>query len=336
MKPILYTALLLVVPAISFAQPTITKMENHTIGTVVKQARDSTHFPAPGSAGASQTWNFTTLVPQDTLTERIVAPSSTMFGTNFPYASYARIADGGRYTYIQKTPTENYMVGAVDSGSGTTVKYYDKTVFSQTPMTYSKSVNDVYTCLSSMSADTSKGTTQMVADGWGTLVLPNGTFTNTIRVKMQIHQVDSIQVGSNKMPGILDATTYMWYDDQHHSPLMRWDSTHYDYTLGQINVTNVTYLLSETYPVSVKDVPKERRYIATLVNNRLFVCGKFDIGRKYNVSLFSLNGQMIQSAQLEGDGQLQMPMNNDLPVGMYVVTLQGPDGNLDRIRAVRQ
>ncbi|MCD6063335.1 MAG: hypothetical protein K0R82_1246 [Flavipsychrobacter sp.] len=335
MKPILYTTLLLAVSASALAQPTITTMENHTIGTTVKYARDTINFPAPGNAGVNQTWNFTSLVPNDTITERVVAPLSTSFGANFPDASYVRISNKGSYTYIQKTASENYMAGMVDSASGTITKYYDKTVYSQTPLTYLKSMNDSYTSLIAASTDTSKGSVQAVADGWGTLVVPSGTFNNTIRVKLLIHQVDSIQAGPMKIPGILDATVYLWYDNQHYSPIMRWDSTHYDYTFGQIVTTSINYLVSETYPVSVKDVVNNKLSRAFIGGAKLIVDGNFEYGL-HTVSLFNLSGQKIQSAELMGGSRLEMPVYTDLQTGMYLATIQEPNGNIETLRVIKQ
>jgi hypothetical protein len=321
------------------AQPTITKMEDHSIGTVVRQVQcDTAGVTGPGSAGANQSWNFASLAAIDTMTDRIVPPTSTSFGSNFPDASYARITNDGSYTYIQKTATDNYLVGAVDSLTNTITKYYDKTVFAQKPLTYLKSVTDSYTSLNtSTGTDTSKGTIQAVADAWGTLVLPNGTFSNTIRVKLQIHQVDSIQAGPNKVPGILDATTYLWYDNQHFSALMRWDSTRYEVLSFQTNVKTITYLLNETYPVSVSHVAaKQQVYSVSLQAGKLVIYGQLAKGAAYNVSLFDLNGKKLHAANVTAADRLEIPVYTDLPQGMYLVTVQGADGQLDAIRVIQQ
>lgn len=221
MKNRITILVLAIIPAFSWAQPTVTNAEDFTIGTVLTFQKCEPKGINEGKSGANQTWDFSKLVSlPETTTEWMVLPSSTTHGHLFPTANQVEKYSDGSFVYVNKTENENYIVGYVDTTSiYPPTDYPDPMLFAKRPIKYGMVITDEFV----MKGSAAKGTVTIEADAYGTLILPNGTHDNVLRVKItEVHPWFTFSV-------------YVWFDGIHTSALLKID-----------NQPNVEYLLSET------------------------------------------------------------------------------------------
>lgn len=203
------------------AQPIITNAEDFTIGTTLKfQHCDPTGVDV-GKPGKKQVWDFSQLkLIADTTIEWMLDPSTTSNGKLFPSANQVEKYSDGRFVYVNKTKDENFIVGFIDTTASWPATHYpDPMLFAKRPLEYGKIITDEF----EMKGSTAKGTVTINPDGYGTLILPNGTHKNVLRVKI-----------TEEHPWF-KFTVYVWFDGIHTSALLKIDDQ-----------PNVEFLLSET------------------------------------------------------------------------------------------
>jgi hypothetical protein len=141
-----------------------------------------------GQAGASRTWNFANLkTTNETSVQTFLDPAKTPKGSQFPTATLAeQYVDDGEtaYDYIRITTSAYEIIGSANSNE--VEKYTNPLVGIRFPMTYNSTFKDtaviVTPDLSSGMNDTSIIFTDVIADAWGSITTPLGTF-NCLRVK---------------------------------------------------------------------------------------------------------------------------------------------------------
>lgn len=234
MKKQFLLIILVTISNLVWTQPVITNAEDFDIGTVLKfQKCDPTSVSA-GNAGANQTWDFTSLITlSDTSTEWILDPSSTTHGSLFPTSNMVVKVSNGQFTYVDKTVNENNAVGFIDTTSTYPPSYYpNPMLLAKRPLNYGTIVTDTFT----LSGSPALGTVTFDPDAYGTLILPNGTYNNVLRVKIsQVHPWFTYIV-------------YVWFDGITKSALLKID-----------NQPNVEYLLSETL-VGITEIKKQKTF----------------------------------------------------------------------------
>lgn len=160
--------------------------------------------------GANQTWDFTALTGSPT-TYNYISLSDASQSNTFPSANIVESATGYEGYAISNSSEYSYA-GQFVPGS-VRVIYTDKREFLKFPMTYNDVFNETFggPVLNIAAAQTfyRSGTTQIKADGHGTVILPSGTYTNVLRVR-------SVAEYSDEYQGIplyfYNDTIYTWYD----------------------------------------------------------------------------------------------------------------------------
>lgn len=221
MKKHLILLLVLIVIKHSCAQPIIQNAEDFDIGTVLQFQKCDPEGINAGGSGENQTWDFSNLISlAETSTEWMLDPSSTTNGYLFPTSNLVVKVSNGQFTYVNKTIDENNIVGFIDTTSSyPATQYTNPMIIAKRPLYYGVVVTDTFM----LSGSPSIGIVTLEPDAYGTLILPNGTHNNTLRVKItQIHPWFSY-------------TLYVWFDGITKSALLKIDNQPY-----------VEYLLSET------------------------------------------------------------------------------------------
>jgi hypothetical protein len=208
------------------AQPTITSSMAPQPGQSETLYDVDETTVTPGPAGANQTWNFSNAVPLGTSNvTNYVSPSSTPFASLFPNSNLAIDGSSGTdtsYVYLQNTSTltQNLGVYVGTQGQSVTFSFSDPQTVIAYPFTYTTSYTDLYATSFTLSpfpgitiAQYIYGSTSALGDGYGTLITPAGTFTNTLRVKnINIQHDSSVYIGL-PLPGDVSTTyttTYTW------------------------------------------------------------------------------------------------------------------------------
>lgn len=217
MKRLLLTVSLLAAATLSaIAQPVLDQTAVGQPGDVFYLGIQDTFAPgfSIGSPGANQTWDFSNLLVNGTDTLWFLNPGSTSYGSNFPAANLAikQASLGDGEAFLESTSNHLDILGVAGDllgmGSPMVIPQNPPSRIAQFPFTYGNSFNN--TTVIDVRADASGfgvpfvdsaryknvQDRMLLADGYGTLVLPVGVFNSVLRVKEINSQKDSIWVHS--------------------------------------------------------------------------------------------------------------------------------------------
>ena len=200
------------------AQPTVTKDWAPQIGQTLS-SQVAAEAPDPGEAGANKTWNFAEVIPNDTLPAfpfTYVDPAGTPFASDFPTATLALTTMGiNTYSYSRVTDDKIEMLGNGLEGTGFLQTYSDPITEIVFPFTFGSTFQDTFAGIAALMGiqTTNYGHKTVEADAYGTLVLPNGSFEDVLRIKTEMTQTDSVAIGGGVFTkAITTSTNYVWID----------------------------------------------------------------------------------------------------------------------------
>ncbi|MEO6303619.1 MAG: hypothetical protein ABIP51_10630, partial [Bacteroidia bacterium] len=165
----------------ALAQPTLTGANINPVIGEMFAIKNSNSSVAPGSAGASQTWNMTGLLVASSGTTTFMSVASTPSGSAFPAANIAGF-DGANYAYSNNTSASSLNQGAV--GNNVVFSYGNPETILTFPTNFNNSGSDAWQCIFTTSSITftRSGTTTVTADGYGTITTPANTYNNAMRM----------------------------------------------------------------------------------------------------------------------------------------------------------
>jgi hypothetical protein len=316
-------------------------MESLTVGNSFKYINaNSINVPQgtmPGGSGANQTWDFSGLGTGvagtgniDTTKIWVMQTSAMTFGVNFPTSTYMKKSIlskfGTLYEFFAESPTGVYMQGFVDSINTSITKYPNNVLTGVKPITFNTTRSDTFTRNYSFGSTpmTSGGTVKFIADAYGTLKLPGKTFSNVLRVKMEMVQNDSGMNGSQQMKIETLRTYYAWYNTANNLPLMQWDSTYMKSTPGSPGQSLTLKYLSGAVDVGVDNTtPIIKDGEAWFTHDQLVMKAAFEAGHAYDVALFNINGQQVYNSYFTSAGGQQAVNLDRIPEpGIYLLCLQ--------------
>ena len=215
--------LMLFSTSIIFSQISIDASDAPAIGTVLNYATDTllTGITA-GMSGTNQSWDFTGLDADETLTNNVVDPTTTPSTDIFPNADIAFESDG-LYSYASIDEVGLYALGGSTDQGGVefTVAFDPLQQLLANPTTYGTTFNSEFGF--ELEADGSLfgvdsirvrevGTTSSEADATGILTVPAGDF-DVLRVYTETNTIDSIWVkffGFWSLLDVQESTSYSY------------------------------------------------------------------------------------------------------------------------------
>ena len=131
--------------------------------------------------GIGQTWDLSGITQTGSGVQTWNAPSSSTAAANFPDADLV-IFTGAREQFVQFTSSSSFILGSQQQGIISTCS--DPMERMKFPCTYGTSWSDNGTCSYTDQGTEYPSTTvaQFEADGYGTLILPNGTVNNVLKL----------------------------------------------------------------------------------------------------------------------------------------------------------
>ena len=212
----------------AIAQPTLTAATSiPTAGLNV-----TLHYTALGTtsvvggSGANQNWDLSGL----SFTRRTENHGYRSCGSSDDCARYPGTTilashpqmNGVQSYYFAGSSTALMRIGNKDSVSGTSFHHIftDAQEILRFPMGYNSGFVDAFAAIDTATNGTTthyrRGNDTVLADGWGTLKTPSGTFTNVLRVKEIIHERDSsYRLPTGVIVDSLRYEVYSWYDAAH-------------------------------------------------------------------------------------------------------------------------
>lgn len=209
-----------------YAQPTVPQLGFSPGMTIVLDSE----FPitSPGASGANVTWDLSSAVfsgANYTYTAQSI--SSVPGAGQFPNANAAYqvdLTDGfsGYYFF-------DYTVGFTDHGeliTGTgldlVAPYSDPMTYCTTPIIFGGSGSDTYAFASTNNTITSNttGTITWNVDAYGTLVLPNATYTNVLRVRTLEVETTTTIISGFPITNESQEESWLWFKAGYPLPLL--------------------------------------------------------------------------------------------------------------------
>ena len=226
MKKLYTLAATLLATTSLLAQNTLTSADITYLGDGFYQKECDTTGVQAGAAGNGITWDFSGLIPKtDSTFLDYIDPATTAYASSFTAANVALEEENGALSYFELTTDEyNYYGSVTDDGTGGTIKYTysDPARYFSFPLAFGNTSSDNlaagYTAGGLVYTRT--GTIDTEYDGFGTLILPTGTFTDVSRVKIFEDNHDVATVQGFPINVDVSITTYEWITKGNKSPLL--------------------------------------------------------------------------------------------------------------------
>jgi len=210
MKKITFLSLFIVllISVRTIAQPTLTAATSNPVaGNVFLQHQIG--YDDPGVIGANITWDFSGVFEISTVTNTFSLPSATPYASLYPSANLASTINSGGTIYYSyfNTSTSSYTLNGMNIPSmATSMPYTDPEKLLSYPFTYNSTYTDAFA--TTVSGYDRHGSVTVLADAYGTIILPYGTITNVLRVKATETYADYI---SGSAVTNYTSTNYYWY-----------------------------------------------------------------------------------------------------------------------------
>ena len=318
----------------SFAQPVLTGANLNLVpGDLSYYNKCDTAGVKIDAGGPGHLWNYGVLAIIKTDTMHVVACSSTPYCDSFPAGSIAVAyspvnvgywvgnndfcmgvgshSDQVGYSYVLRQDTMKYPVSYPMSWNDTSLEAYDTTFASSHLLRRGRSI----------------------VDGYGTLILPSGTFTNVLRIHNVVYLTDSNFTGGSL--GVFNYRTdvYVWYVPGYHFPLL------------SIEVDNdlVTGAIQDVYCVNYSSGPGIAKLL--VVNDqvpgiRVYPNPANDVIRvgglqsMVNYRLLNIVGSELRSGSLDAANNV-VPVN-DLASGIYMLEVSNAYGEKSINKIIKQ
>ena len=273
----------------AMAQPVLTHANTSpTVG--MNTVYYSTNITSPGAAGANVTWNFATIPNNGNSTASYIACSAApdcgvMTGANVVMSGV------GNYIYYNAGTSALSVRGI--KVNNVLFDYNNPEDYLRYPFafndSYADSVNATFTSGSPM---VRKGQTTVTADGWGTLILPTGTFTNVLRV----HRAS---VYSDYVMGVpmfhYTSAWYVWYQPGNHDVLLSTNAV----TIGGGGGTTTNSVYSNQTPLGITENPTLAGTLQVYPNpakDMIHVKFTTDARSTVSITLTDMTGRLVTEA----------------------------------------
>lgn len=315
------------------AQPVLNSNTTLPVGTevgIVRVADNSINNQ--GAAGSNITWDFSAMQPLNSQTAAFLIPDATPFAGNFGNAnvavSYENSLQMGsamvRYEFFSSLAS-GLIKNGLSTAQGVQVSYSDPQNALSFPFTYGTTQTDDFaaTFMTAGQSVEESGTISVAGDAYGTLLLPNTTINNVLRVRVLQTYTDVVQSGEL----VFNVETYAWFHPELAYPLL---SISTENVVGSpTSVRTIHYAqftpstsISDIYPNFVVDSAPNPATELTHIN--FYMPQPADV----QLAVYNSLGQKIEHLLRDhlSVGKYSIPLSvTDYPAGMYFVqiTLNG-------------
>ena len=262
-KHLLILASLLASCIHAIAQPVFTSADNPQVGDSFTYYNCTA--ATPGAAGPNVTWNFSTVTSTSNYGAKYDLCSSAPNCSIFSGSTNIEAIPSQHFTDFLILDANHYAINGIYGNSNAYI-YTDPMDILRYPVNYNDSFIDSFASHFTISPYNylERGHNHFTADAWGTLILPTGTFTNTLRFHSVEVYTDSVL---NTTPSVTKDSidNYSWQAPGYREYLFsivkvfqngNLISSTYSYT-GQlpasVTKTNQAITSFDTYPNPVKD-----------------------------------------------------------------------------------
>jgi hypothetical protein len=212
---------------IAQAQPVLNNATTLPVGNSVGIVRiNNSSIVNQGAAGSNITWDFSTIQAQSSQTASFMVPDATPFAGNFGNANVAISYENNlqmgsamvRYEFFSSLAS-GLIKNGIATEQNVVVSYSDPQEAFTFPFTYGTTQTDDFaaTFVTAGQTVTESGTISVNGDGYGTLLLPNATINNVLRVRILQTYSDVTATGGEIQ---FSVETYAWFHPELAYPLL--------------------------------------------------------------------------------------------------------------------
>lgn len=317
MKKYLLNILFIAIAITTFAQPTLTQSGcSPIIGDFFPV--NTGNYVSPGSAGANQNWNLTSITPTSVTNYTAVTVASTPNGASFPNANICLFGGPSSYLYFNSTSSTYEFYGLNQNPS--VHIYSDPEDQLHFPFNYTDTYSDNLAAISNSSTPnfTRTGVVNVTYDGYGTLTLPNGVFSNVARV----HRLRTFTDNFASSAITFTYNVYDWYMIGTHHPVATVFTA--SNSLGG-NASYGYYLNNLTTDIGQNSfIENELNISPNPASEVLFI---ELTGNESDVEMYDVAGKIVRSNKIEGYGSDKITLNvSDLENGVYFIKISSGSG----------
>ena len=314
------------------AQPTLQYPQNAPqIGDVTEINFVATNGLSTGATGPDVNWDYSELSTLYGGQITAIDPAQAPAGNEFPSANVALNMGDTIFTYVL-TNTEGYYYLGSQSTTGTfpsLLIYSDSRTFLKFPFTYQNTYFDTYkgVVTTSMADVIVTAESEMEADAYGTLILPNGTYTNVLRTLTVDTEIDSVFVGGFYVKDFnIVRSQYSWFAANSKSPLFSieiLENTYYGVTDTVAYYSSVVTAISD-HPDEI--VSRLRVFPNPAISHLNIHLDQFY--RNANLLISDIYGRAVEEVEVSSD-KIQINTSS-YASGLYLVTLKENNRIIDQ------
>jgi len=284
-----------------------------------------------GVGGANVTWDFSGIEPITVDMDSVIYTNcaSTTYCDSVPYATVATHTTSGWGYNFYYSDTNSFRVVS-NFRPGESWRYSGEANVIAYPMTYgTRKVNAFFKNQPAFGNSVS-ATDSFIADGYGTLILPYGTYANVLRIRVLSDYSENTSAPGYPTSINYRKEEYRWYQPGIHSPLlvMTYDP----------NTASAPILRSVLYYTRSKGSTGVAQYSNTLndvsvfpnpATNELNVKLSMTRGGTVTISATDMTGRIAGAAQQQyvAAGTTEIMYNTTaLATGIYLIKVQTEAG----------
>lgn len=194
------------------AQISLTSSTNPVPGDISRYINVDTTGISQGNSGSNQTWNFTNLTILDSSDTYYVSANGTPYASSFSSSNLASTYDNGSTYAYYTTSSSSWTFNGIGS-QVFIMAYSNPATYLTYPFNYGSNQSDNFaaTYVSNNITWYRTGTINVTGDAWGTINLPFGSFSNSLRIKFIQTIKDSANIGGFPVVVNTTETSYYWF-----------------------------------------------------------------------------------------------------------------------------
>lgn len=263
--------------------------------------------------GANQTWNFSTVTGTAT-PYNYGSLASSVEPATFPSANNVESSSGAENYYFNST-TSHEIAGQLIPGSVRAI-YSDRRETLKFPITYNDVFNETFACtvenITVGQTYDRSGTSDMTADGYGSLILPYGTVNDVLKVTIVGNYADlfmGITVAS-----YID-TIITFYNAGTNNVVASYTSLYYN---GNPFVVQATYIDQGDLVIGINDVMANSNAVTLYPNpakNHITIESRVNLNK---IEILDLTGKFVREIKVSSSLAQTIDIT-DLNSGVYFV-----------------
>ena len=320
----IYLSIITVLAGLSFNAQTLTEA-NHspTAGNLYTTFQCDSLGISAGASGAAALWNFASITTHSSVVNNYTAVANS--NTAYPIPGISIASSVSNISYYKSTPTDlkyyggNIVVGPVSAS----LIYTTAAITAAYPMslnTTSSSVTGgtINVTVPLPQAGTFTGNSSTIADGTGTLALPNGTFVNVVRVVT----TQTINFTTPLASGTVTQMNYDYYTTLSKESLFTISTSTVLTSLSPSASSQTIVTRTIPTPVGIKENKKNVIELSVFPNpsssNVDFTTESVDAR---NISIYDVTGKLIEKQNFI-DGKLKLDVSG-YATGIYMYNVIG-------------